>query len=412
MTAAPSLVVRQTRRDQRERQAAGAVPTALPLLGAPERELLARWARSDSLRRTRQALVQLAGPTEIERAEALCECLLHAGWLVRRERLVGGRWQWESIIWRDLDALKALLGLRSARQREADRETMLAEAGQALEDWRDPPAARAIDPDFIDEMTQAIERLRSDALRLDLLRDRLALLQALRRWHDEGRQGLRRDFALWARDATKAIGRAEWAWLEAGFDLERLGIASFAPLLWLAGDLSLRWSERRVDAGALHCLGLPLADVMRAQMAVGSAAPRRYWLIENRASFERQAQARPSGVLLLWLPGRPSAPWLNAVGHLIVQAPAPAWISADADPAGVDIACAVGRLWAAQGQAWVPHQMGLPEWQGTMQRWPLNSHDHALLDRLLGAADLPMGLRELCEAMQQEGRKAEQEGWL
>lgn len=127
--------------------------------------------------------------------------------------------------------------------------------------------------------------------------------------NDSGAQGLRRDFALKARDSTKSIGAADWRWLESSFDLERLRIT------------------------------------------------------------ERQAQELPAGELLLWLPGRPSTAWMEAIAHLLRLAPAPSRISADADPAGVYIACTVGALWEAQGPtlrwAWgCPHPNPLPEGEG------------------------------------------------
>lgn len=269
----------------------------------------------------------------------------------------------------------------------------------------------SLDPDLVDEMTRALDHLGAESsLKPDILATRIALVQAVGEWHDAGRAGVRRDFALAARGTTKAIGPADWHWLELSFDLERLRIAQFAPMLWIAGELSLCWGEKRVDAGAIHCIGVALADVLRADRVV--ERPSRYWLVENRASFERQAQSLEPGEVLMWLPGRPSKEWLLAMQHLLRLAPAPARVSADADPAGVDIACTVGRLWAAHGQPWAPHRMGLDELQSTRQRWELNAHDRALLDALLARADLRPELRALCETMRREGRKAEQEGWL
>lgn len=130
-------------------------------------------------------------------------------------------------------------------------------------------------------------------------------------WHDAASEGSRRDFALKALGTTKAIGPADWRWLESSFDLERLRINPFAPMLWLAGEVTLHWGERRVDAGALHCIGLPLGDLRKVERVTTSHGPaRHYWLIENRASFERQAQQREQGTVLVWLPGRPSSAWL------------------------------------------------------------------------------------------------------
>lgn len=152
-----------------------------------------------------------------------------------------------------------------------------------------------------------------------------------------------------------------------------------------------------------------MTDLARAEHV---STPARWWLIENRASFERQAIERKRGVVLVWMPGRPSSGWLAAVGHLLERAPAPAWISVDADPAGVDIACGVGALWASRGLAWEPYRMGITQWEATAQHWPLNEHDRRLLTVLLARPDLPPELKRLCERMQEDGRKAEQEAWL
>jgi hypothetical protein len=409
--SASGWIDRDVRRGVRDRCADLAAPQALSLELARERELLAHWVRGEGARRTRAVLLKEAGSAGIERAEALCERLLREGWIERREHLTGGRWEWQWIAWRDLDGLQALLGVVGKQARGARREALLQQARA----WVDGRAAGreqpAVDPDLLDEMRSALEQLAQEkTLRPEALQARLGLLHALADWHDAGASGLRRDFALKASGTTKGITDADWRWLDAGFDLERLRITRFAPLLWLAGAASLLHSGRRVDLDAVHLAGLPLADVRNLSAVEG--APRLYWLIENRASFERQAQQRSRGELLLWLPGRPSSGWLDAVAHLLRLAPAPARVSADADPAGVDIACTAGALWESAGQAWEPHRMGVAEWESTGQRWPLNEHDRALLQRLLARAELHPQLRALCGAMQREGRKAEQESWL
>lgn len=397
-------------RGRRDRQATLPVPQALPLLDAPQAALLRRWARSDSPERRRATLLDAIREERLEDAEALCERLLQAGWIARRERLVGGHWQWEAIVWRDLARLQQLLGVSGPRQRRDQRAEQLMQARAWLQARGDADAADVLDPDLLDELSRALDQLAQDtALRPERLQVRLALMQALAQWHDSGGQGSRRDFALHARGSTKAIGEADWRWLQAHFDLERLRIAGFAPLMWLAGTLSLRWQGHGVDLRALQFSALPLADLARAD---GGCAPARWWLIENRASFERQAGRRPDGVALAWLPGRPSAAWLQAMDHLLALAPAPAWISADIDPAGVDIACTAGALWDARGLAWAPHAMDAAHLQATAQHWPLNAHDRALLDRLAARDTLPPALRSLCALLREMGRKAEQEAWL
>ncbi len=405
----PDWIDEAKSRTRRERRADAPVPEAPPLLDRERRDLLRRWVRQDALRRTRGALIKDAGATGIERAEALCAQLLDEGWIIRCEQLTGGAWQWHALIWRDLPRLQALLDVAGPGRRAETRQALLDQVQAWLKTWR----ARAAepDPDLLDELEQAVAQLTDDrTLPPDRLARRLDLLQALAAWRDAGESGTRRDFALRAAGGTKALSAADWRWLESGFDLERLRIARFALMAWLAGDVTLRWhGGQTLPLSHLHCIGLPLTDLIRVHAA---EAPRRWWLIENRASFERQAREPAPGTALLWMPGRPPRAWREAVRHLLRLAPAPAWISADADPSGVDIACSVGEIWQSRGLAWEPHRMSVAEWAATDQTWPLNAHDHRLLDRLLDRPGLPDGLRALCEAMRAEGRKAEQEAWI
>lgn len=305
-------------------------------------------------------------------------------------------------------SVQRLLGIESAARRVQLRDEGLAKA----RDWlRSRAESAAADPDLLDEMTGVLDELALDrAIRSEVLEARLGLLKSLGDWADQAGQGTRRDFALRARGTTKSLGVADWRWLESRFDLERLRITPFAPMFWLAGDVSLHWEGRRVDLGGLHCAALPMRDLKRVERIAGQVVG--WWLLENRASFERQAQGPLRGRVLVWLPGRPSSDWLEVMSHLLDLAPCEGYVSADADPAGVDIACTVGALWEREGLAWQPHLMGVPEWQSASQHWALNDHDRELLARLLARPTLPEGLRALCEQMQREGRKAEQEGWL
>lgn len=406
---APSWIESGDRR-RRTRRVDLPVPQELSpdLLG--RRELLVRWVRDDRRSATRAKLLAQAGQEGIERAEATCGMLLREGWIELRERFEKGTWQWHALDWRDLDRLQQLLGVRGRRDLQASRGQALADARAWLL-ARTGPDAPPMDPQLVEESAAALAQLQEDRsspqATLDL---RLALLRALADWQDAGREGLRRDFALRACGDTKGIGAADWRWLEASFDLERLRIGSFAPQLWIAGDASLSWGPRRLDLAGLHCVGLALADACRIDRVAGP--PSRYWLIENRASFERQARTLPTGVVLLWMPGRPSLAWQQGVRHILSLAPAPAWISADADPSGVDIACSAGAAWTEQGLQWSAHRMGVAEWELASQPWPLNDYDRTLLERLLARDDLPADLRALCERMRAGGRKAEQEGWL
>ena len=199
------------------------------------------------------------------------------------------------------------------------------------------------------------------------------------------------------------------AWLERHFDLPALGLSPFAPTLTLAGAASLVWPEsRRLDLAALPFASLP-ADALERLLAV-QPAPERWWLIENRASFEKQAARLAPGTLLVWIAGRPTRAWKAAIGRLLALAPAPAAISADADPAGIEIALAAAQPWVDRELPWQPEAMEAtrlshPRAQG------LGAYDVATLARL-ESTELPPMLAELRDSMQQCGLKAEQEGWL
>lgn len=394
------------RRGVRQRMAALDPPEALPLLSKEDKELLAIWVRKDNASRSRDALLKEAGISQIDRAEALCDWLLQAGWISRKEKLQGGSWHWERLTWRDLDRLKSLMGVGSRALRDEARTQRIKLAQSWLRSL-----AEDINTELRDSVTQAVEQLDSEvALRVDILATRLDMLTSLVEWSQAHKTGTRRDFALFAGEHTKSIGASDWKWLERFFDLERWGVTRFLPMILMAGDVQLVWKEQVVDLASVRCLAIPMADVLRMTAVKGS--PDHWWLIENRASFERQSGQRPAGVLMAWLPGRPSQDWLDAVGHLLRLMPAPLKVSADADPAGIDIALTVAALWRDHGQVWEPYRMGISEWQAASQQWPLNAHDVALLERLFRDENLPRELEGLGRAMLAEGRKAEQEGWL
>lgn len=237
---------------------------------------------------------------------------------------------------------------------------------------------------------------------------RAALLQALVTWVAAGQQGLRRDFALHL-GHTKAVSEGEWAWLGRHFDLPALGLSPFAPTLTLAGAAALVWPDaRRLDLAALPFVTLP-TEALDRLLAV-EPAPERWWLIENRASFEKQAARLAPSTLLVWIAGRPTHAWTAALTRLLALSPAPAVISADADPAGIEIACAAAQPWVNRSLSWQPEAMeparlSHPRAQG------LGAYDLATLARL-EQAELPPMLAALRDAMLARGLKAEQEGWL
>jgi hypothetical protein len=394
------------RRGVRQRTAANEPPQVLTLLSKEDKDLLATWVRKDHASRSRDALLKEAGIANIERAEALSDWLLREGWITRKEKLQGGSWHWEGLTWRDLDRLKTLIGVGSRTQRDEARSRRFEQAHGWLQSL-----PQDTDPELHNSVTQAVDQLAGEnALRVDVVSTRLDLLVFLVEWCREEMNGTRRDFALFAGEHTKSISASDWKWLERHFDLESLGVSHFLPVIWLAGDIQLKWEDRVLDLAPVRCLAIPVEDILRVSAI--SQAPDHWWLIENRASFERQSGQRPNRSLMAWLPGRPSRNWVRAIEHLLQLCPAPLKVSADADPAGIDIARAVGAIWAAHGQQWEPYRMGVHEWEAVSQKWPLNEHDVALLQRLLSDPNLPRQMTQLGRAMLEEGRKAEQEGWL
>ncbi|MCE4556690.1 hypothetical protein [Pelomonas cellulosilytica] len=381
-------------RTRRHLAAARAVwPGRLPTLSAEERELLIDWLRGSADTRPWQSLLQAAGPGRIELADALSQRALEAGLATRHERSEHGRWWPVKLCWVELEALQAALGLATRSDREA-RTAVLAQRLETL-----------MADDLVGEAAQALAEARMATAAVEA---RAALLEALRRWAAEGRSGLRRDFALHL-GHTKAISAGEWGWLERHFDLPALGIDAFAPTLALAGDARLCWpGERLLDLGVAPFLTLPV-DALQVLQRV-DAPPARWWLIENRASFEKQAARRVAGDALVWIAGRPTRAWGEAMARLLALAPAPAAISADADPAGIEIALAAAEPWERAGLPWAAVAME-PERLDRSGLQPLGRYDYSVLQRL-ALRDLPLELAALRDALAARGVKAEQEGWL
>ena len=369
-------------------------PDASLPLKPDERGLLTDWLQRSNATRQWRTLRELAGVARLDLADALLQSLLEWGVIELREARGRDRWEPRELRWLDLPTLQAQLGVESADQMQARRDAL----GERLA----PLCADAV----VGEAACALRDLRSS---IDVRRRRVELLEALSLWCHQERSGSRRDFAHAARNATKAIQPGEWAWLDAEFDLPALGIEGFAPMFWLAGDLALHGPRSTMQLGAFDWLALPVQSLMALNAA--AQAPNRYWLIENRASFERQARRRANGDCIVWTQGRPSEAWLEAVRALLRVAPAPASISADADPAGIEIALAVAAPWQEAGLPWAPQAMEAQHLEAA-PRLPLNDYDLQCLQRLGTRDDLPQMLAELAVAIAELGGKAEQEAWL
>lgn len=370
--------------------------SALPSLSPSETELLMKWLQSDTHERRWESLLKAAGIDRLDRVEPLVHTLLHAGALELKETFVGGRWVAQAVVWRDVAEMQRAVGVRTKSERDASQDAIRSTLGLLKE-------GNAWVANAVDACLQSPAQMPA----------RAELLVELVQWVQAQRQGLRQDFALAARRHTKGISVSEWAWLEAQLPLESMGVGRFEPLLWIAGDIAFQQlvdgTSFAVDTRALGFVGLPCND-LQASLTVRKG-PVSYWLIENRASFERQARLAKPGVCLVWLPGRPSGNWLATMSHVLAQAPAPAMISCDPDPAGIEIALTAGAVWQAQGLPWNPGFMAPSYWQnGTVL--PLNSYDQRVLVVLQTRADLPSELAQLRDFLLNLGAKAEQEGWL
>ncbi|THU03980.1 hypothetical protein E9531_04410 [Lampropedia puyangensis] len=428
MNPPSTLQIESTKRNKRKRWLDAPAPQRLWLILQEDLQLLVAWCKDDALTRKRQSLLALAGATGIEHAEALCERLLREGWVERKESLIGGVWQWDAIVWRDLPTLKQLLGLSSKEQRQNARSQVLAVHRAQVLAFKDQVSA-----ELLKMAEQALETVGATAIAFDVLERRLNLLVAVLRWHRQGAQGSRRDFSLFATQAqtintTKAISTADWLWLEHVFPLQALGVNSFMPLWWMGGQACLHWpsemtsNAQSLSLGMLAFASLPTADIRRAMQLQTSASY--WWLIENRASFERQcmlrAQADPfageyfaDGMpLLVFMPGRVSTDWQATMRHLLKLAPLPLRISVDLDPAGLEMAHHISPLWIERGLNWQCKHMDAVMLQTAKQHWPLNAYDLAVIERLENNVQVPDVLKTLGQAMRASGRKLEQEGWL
>lgn len=381
-------------KNRRTRQSTEAF-AGLPPLSEAQRAVLLRWLKADAQERSWQVLLDAAGADHLDAADNLLQALLSAGALALKEEFRHAHWQPWRVVWRDIAALQRAAGLVAAPEREAAHQDLVKGLGRLAQTHP--------------ELSAAVHNCLGASLAKTTLQARAELLQALARWRDEQRDGLRRDFARAARGHTKAISAAEWDWLDAQLPLEALGIARFEPLLWLGGALLLCRQDLRLDLRSMVFCGLP-SKQFAAPLCVDQG-PSAYWLIENRASFERQARQLEAGVCLIWLPGRPGNDWLAAVAWLIAQAPAPGRISCDPDPAGIQIALSAGQLWEQAGLPWRSTHMAPSSWQDG-KTLPLNDYDQRVLAELQAQPGLPAELQQLRDYLLAAGHKAEQEGWL
>lgn len=370
----------------RRQRASEKMPRGLDTLPDDWRQLLKRWVRRGGDSRW-DTLRNDAGVGGQNRAQALLDWLLDNGWILLDEKFAHAAWWPYRVRFREAAQLRAALGL-------VDADTVAAQ-------WQALRATLPPDTPLLDAL---------DTLPPKTALARADLAAALVRWQFEQRSGTQRDFALYARGATKAITSAEWAWLGEATDLGEWGIEHHTPLLLIAAPATLRFpnAELNLAACADFCA---LTPATLAQATAAHGAPACWQLVENRTSFERAARTRAAGAGVIWLPGFPPSWWREAVAHLLTLAPAPAAIACDPDPAGVAIALQTGVLWQTAGLDWQPWHMDIATLQCLPNHSPLNAWDQTHIAQL-AQETLPDSLSALLAYMREHNIKGEQEGIL
>lgn len=362
-------------------------PRGLDALPDDWRQLLKRWVRRGGDSRW-DTLRKDAGVGGQNRAQALLDWLLDNGWIQLDEKFERAAWWPYRVRFREAAPLRAALGI-------VDADTVATQ-------WQAMRATLPSDTPLLDAL---------DSLPPKTALARADLAMALARWQLEQRSGTQRDFALFARGATKAVTAAEWGWLGEATDLGEWGIEHHTPLLLIAAPVTFRLQHATLDLAAFpdFCALTP-ATLAAATEAIGM--PTRWHLVENRTSFERVARTREAHAGVIWLPGFPPAWWREAVAHLLVLAPAPAAIACDPDPAGVAIALQAGALWQVAGLDWRPWKMDIATLQALPSHGELNGWDNTQIAQLKQSPHLPAGFAALLDYMERHNIKGEQEGAL
>ncbi|WP_420474068.1 hypothetical protein [Noviherbaspirillum sp. ST9] len=384
-------------RNKRRRTAGHIDFDALAILPSEQIVLLREWLKSESRMRKWDSLLKIAGPSRIETAESLANALAACGAVILEERLAYSSWLIESLAWHDYEAICASLGMST---RTVKRNTF-TEAWAAAAD-------RVWNRDALADAYSALVDAAPDAGLA-----RLELLCKLDEWLGLGRSGTRRDFALFARGATKQIKPAEWAWLSECIDVGTCGVDQHAPSLSIAGDVQLTFGTRLLDVGATGDF-IALKHSVFDRLTGAATRATHYRLVENRTSFENLAarSTANSAEIIVWLPGYAPGWWKETVRKLLDALPLPSRISCDADPDGVQIVLNAARLWIDRGLEWEAFAMSVDDAGSARHTLPMSERDVRLAQSLLEMPVLTPELASLLQWCLKHCRKAEQENWV
>lgn len=376
-----------TLRGRRRRRGTALRFSDIALWPASWRELLKEWVRQGGPRRKWEGLLKSAGGLRAHEALQLLDCLLKAGLVELQERRVQNRWQplWVEFI--DQEVIRESVGLPNR-----DKLLKLAEKQREI----------VLHSPILEELRKSLNKMPPErAIR------RHKILQSLDQWISEERNGTRRDFSLFALGDTKGVSPAEWGWLECSVPLEDLGISRHTPAIWLSAPLELICGKGTLDLrGVPDFIALTPQTINSVSRIEGKVEQWR--ILENRTVFERNTLRRASDGVI-WVPGFAPSWWKKGVARMLELCPAPALIACDPDPAGIEIALDVARIWTEKSLMWHPWHMDAETLAGLNRKRDLTENDKDRLNRLL-LQPMPENLRELAAWMLENGEKGEQEG--
>lgn len=380
---------KSTLRGRRKRRADTVKLDAAGLWPAHWREMLRDWVKQGGERRKWDALLKIAGGNRVHDAWQLLAQLLKDGLVELDELRKNGQWQPLWVEFFEMETLRELCGLTN---RDSLRRIRLEQEESSVSN-------SILESLAVSLALMPVER----AVR------RHALLTSLDTWITEGRNGTRRDFALFATGDTKGVSSAEWDWFETALaGLEEIGINRHTPAVWLRAPITIVFDNGKLDLCVIpDCIALTLATLN--QMIACEGKLEQWLILENRTVFERLARALPANTGALWVPGFAPSWWKQAFSDIIRVCPALVRISCDPDPAGIDIAMDISRTLAEIGAQWEPWYMDKVTLSNLPRKKLLAADDLIRLDRLL-EMQLPESLRNLVEYMQESGMKGEQEG--
>jgi hypothetical protein len=381
---------KRTLRGKRRRRSVSETPGSLAMLAEEQKGVIRAWIKGSSSRRKWNNLLATSGFANILLAEELLRTLLEASWIEVEEHRTQRGWE---TVWVDFLAYEDLrehLGLSNRDKEKAQADNLGG--------------------DF------ATDDLRVSAAQLDALSaatkiKRHELLSSLDGWIQEGIQGTRRDFSLFARGRTKDITSAEWDWLESQLDLASFGIVTHTPLVRIKIPGALVFPEGQVDFRLLPSfVALTEGQILRATGFQGELS---CWkVVENLTSFERVVGSSGEKEGVIWVPGFAPSWWVRSVTHLLAMARAPGMISCDPDPAGLLIASQVGEVWKQQKVAWEPWFMNPKDFEGKGILISMTDPDLGLLKTFNARGCNHPGLVELARWLEKHNKKLEQESFV